>query len=480
MITTFVLTGYFTILAILCVYGAHRIAITRLYKKNREKLESPKFYFKTLPRITIQLPIFNEKFVVERLIEACAAIAYPKDCLQIQVLDDSTDETQELALAKVAKFKEEGLDIEYIHRRDRAGFKAGALEHGLLTATGEFIAIFDADFTPEPDILERTVHYFSDSKVGMVQTRWEHLNRGSNNLTQIQAIMLDAHFVIEHGGRCNSGLFFNFNGTGGIWRRASIEDAGGWQHDTLTEDLDLSYRAQLKGWRFLFLPDITCPSELPAVFKAFKTQQHRWAKGAIQVMVKLLPTILKSDIPVKNKIEAFFHLSGNLAYILMLINSTFFVIPSMMLRHGQDWWRILFIDGPLFLFASVSFIYFYLSSQQALFKTAKGKRRYIPALMALGIGLGVNNAKAAVEALLHKESAFIRTPKAGIFSEKNTHKPDYRISKTGWGYFELTLGLFYSASIVWAISSGNWASLPFLILFQNGFLYVGWHTIQNY
>ena len=481
-LSTFVLVSYFSILAILCVFGAHRFLITRLYRRHAKKVYSPKAQFDELPMVTIQLPVFNEKFVIERLIDASIQMNYPKDKLEIQVLDDSTDDTCELARQSVEAYQAQGYDIHYIHRTDRTGYKAGALENGLKTAKGEFVAIFDADFIPNPEFLMGTVHYFTDEKVGMVQARWEHLNRPDNTLTQVQAIMLDAHFIIEHGGRCYGGLFFNFNGTAGIWRRQAIDEAGGWQHDTLTEDLDLSYRAQMKGWRFLFIPNLTCPAELPNSVTAFKSQQHRWAKGAIQVALKLLPRILKSRLPFSVKVEAFFHLAGNLAYLLMIINSIFFVIPSMMLRHGQDWWTILFIDGPLFLMASISFVYFYLSSQHAIFDTVKGRKRYIPALMAIGIGLGVNNTRAVCEALLGRKSGFVRTPKSGERQKpKKSLAPvnasSYRLPRSPWGYLEIFLGFLYSVGIVWAIISGNWASIPFLVLFQNGFYFIGWMTV---
>ncbi len=472
--TFWILTCYFTILGVLCIYGGHRLHITRLYKKHGRAKLQPVEFFRDLPRVTIQLPVFNEMFVVRRIIDAAAAIDYPKDRLQIQILDDSTDETCAIASERAAHFRNLGFDMVYLHRKDRSGYKAGALEAGMASATGEFIAIFDADFVPHPNILLETIHFFTDPKVGMVQTRWDHLNRNASTLTQVQAMMLDAHFVVEHGGRSASGLFFNFNGTAGIWRKCAIEEAGGWEHDTLTEDLDLSYRAQMKGWRFLFIEGVTCPSELPADMKAFKSQQHRWAKGSIEVMLKLLPRILKSRLPWPVKLEAVFHLTGNLAYLLMIINSIFFVIPSMMLRYEQPWWRLFLIDGPLFLMASISFVYFYLSAQKAVFKTTRGKRRFIPALMAVGIGLGVNNTRAVLEALFRHKTAFVRTPKSG---DSQAIKKSYRLPKSGWGYLEIAIGFLYTCAIGWAIYLGNWASIPFLVLFQNGFYFVGWLTV---
>lgn len=479
----FILVSYFSILLVLCIYGAHRLMVTHWFHKNCSPDPQPEAHMDELPVVTIQLPLFNEKFVVERLIETTCGIDYPKDRLHIQVLDDSTDETCALAQAKVNDYQKKGWDIVYLHRTDRTGFKAGALDQGLKVAKGDFLAIFDADFVPNASIIKDMIHHFSNDNVGMVQTRWGHLNRDYSLLTQVQSIMLDAHFMIEHNARCYSDCFFNFNGTAGMWRRQTIADAGGWQHDTLTEDLDLSYRAQLKGWKFVFLPSVVCPAELPVEMKAFKSQQHRWAKGSIQVMKKLLPTIWRSDIPFKTKLEATFHLTGNLAYLLMVINSVFFMIPAMMIRERNDWWQILFLDGPLFFLASISFVHFYLSSQRAVFGHTRGRRRFIPALMAVGIGLGINNTRAVVEALLGRESEFVRTPKLGeaalATSGKRKAKKGYRLGNLGWGYLETSVGLLYSWAIIWAIQHGVWAAIPFFVLFQNGFLFIGLQTLAE-
>lgn len=464
---------------VLCIFGWHRIHITKLYKKFSKQHLEPECQFDQLPMITIQLPLYNEKFVVERLIDTTLEMDYPKDKLQIQVLDDSTDSTVDLVAKKVAHYQQLGFDITHIHRIDRTGFKAGALANGMKEAKGDFIAIFDADFIPNPHMLKRCIHFFTNLKIGMVQTRWDHLNRDDSLLTQVQAMMLDAHFMIEHNGRSASGLYFNFNGTAGMWRKQAIEDAGGWQHDTLTEDLDLSYRAQLKGWKFLFLPDLACPAELPANMTAFKSQQHRWAKGSIQVMRKILPKVWRSKVPLRNKIEATFHLAGNIAYLLMIINSIFFLIPSMVIRGHQDWKFIIFVDGPLFLMLSASFVYFYLSSQVAVFGNAKGKKRFIPALMSLGIGLGLNNTRAVIEALVGQESPFVRTPKDGGMAPKTAKKTGYTLPKAGWGIVEVCIGILYFLAVIWAILSQVWASIPFLILFQNGFLYMGMLTLKE-
>ena len=292
------LIPYFTLLVILSVYGIHRYDIIRTYFKYRKNATGePPQRFEKLPPVTIQLPLFNERYVVERLIEDIVKIDYPKELLQIQVLDDSTDDTAAFAGALVERYRSLGYPIEYHHRTNRHGFKAGALQEGLQSATGEFVAVFDADFCPPADFLMRTIHYFADPKVGVVQTRWSYINRDYNFLSEVEAMLLDGHFILEHGARSRAGYFFNFNGTGGILRRAMIDDAGGWQHDTLTEDSDLSYRAQLKGWRFVYVPGLDCPSELPVDIHGFQVQQSRWAKGLTQVAKKLLPRLLKADIP---------------------------------------------------------------------------------------------------------------------------------------------------------------------------------------
>ena len=287
------LVPYFIVLILLAGYGAHRYVLVYLYYKHQKnRTTHPAAQFEELPRITVQLPIFNEQYVVERLLEAICKLDYPPEKLDIQVLDDSTDETVDVARGLVERYAALGNPIRYLHRTNRHGFKAGALAEGLLSAKGEFVAIFDADFTPPEGFLKSCIHHFTAPTIGMVQTRWTHINRNYSFLTEVEAILLDGHFVLEHSGRARTGLFFNFNGTACMWRRATIEEAGGWQHDTLTEDTDLSYRAQLKGWKFIYLQDVECPAELPVEMTAFKTQQARWAKGLIQTGKKILPLSL--------------------------------------------------------------------------------------------------------------------------------------------------------------------------------------------
>ena len=405
------LIPYFIVLILLAGYGVHRYVLVYLYYKHRKnRTTEPAAHFEDLPRVTVQLPIFNEQYVVERLLEAICKLEYPREKLDIQVLDDSTDETVAVARGLVERYAALGNPISYHHRTNREGYKAGALAEGMKTAKGEFIAIFDADFTPPEDFLLRTIHHFTDPKIGMVQTRWTHLNRHYSFLTEVEAILLDGHFVLEHSGRARTGLFFNFNGTAGMWRRTAIEEAGGWQHDTLTEDTDLSYRAQLKGWKFIYLQDVECPAELPVEMTAFKTQQARWAKGLIQTGKKILPRVLRSDAPLHTKIEAWYHLTANMSYPLMIVLSVL-LLPAMIIRFYQGWFQMLYIDLPLFMASTFSISSFYLVSQRELFPRSWPRALlYLPFLMALGIGLTITNTKAVIEALIGKESAFARTP----------------------------------------------------------------------
>ena len=471
---TAILASYFFVLVVLAVYGWHRYFLVYLYMKHKDEQPVAKAMLDPLPVVTVQLPLYNEMYVAERLIDAVCRLDYPRDRLEIQVLDDSTDETSAIAELAVRRHAAHGVDIKYLHREDRTGYKAGALEAGMHVARGQFIAIFDADFLPDPAFLQRTVHHFSDPKVGMVQTRWGHINEDYSLLTKIQAILLDAHFVLEHGSRNRGGCFFNFNGTAGIWRRETIGAAGGWQHDTLTEDLDLSYRAQLKGWQFVFLQDHVAPAELPVEMNAFKSQQHRWAKGSIQTFLKLMPQILRSDQPFLVKAEAFFHLSANFNYPLMIVLSLL-MAPSMVIRYNMGWYEMLLIDVPLFLAATMSVANFYMVCQRELYpQTWTERLRYLPLLMSIGIGLAVNNTKAVFEALMHKPSEFARTPKYQIESGADEWVgKKYRQSVSIQPLIELGLGVYFTATVFYALANGIYGTLPFLVLFQVGFLYTG-------
>ncbi|HYL95901.1 MAG TPA: cellulose synthase family protein, partial [Terriglobales bacterium] len=397
------LIPYFIVLIWLASYGIHRYTLVYLYYKHRkDRQQEPPGHFDELPRVTVQLPIFNEQFVVERLVDTVCRLDYPKHKLDIQLLDDSTDETRGVARRLVERYAAEGYPITYHHRTNREGFKAGALAEGLKTAKGEFVAIFDADFVPPADFLMKIIHHFTDPQVGMVQGRWTHINRNYSFLTNVEAILLDGHFILEHGARSRSNVFFNFNGTAGMWRRQAIDDAGGWQHDTLTEDTDLSYRAQLKGWKFVYREDVECPAELPVEMTAFKTQQARWAKGLIQTAKKVLPTVIKSQQPRRVKMEAWYHLTANISYPLMIALSVL-LLPAMIIRFYQGWFQMLYIDLPLFLASTFSISSFYLVSQKVLYpKTWYRCFLYLPFLMALGIGLTITNSRAVLEALFGK------------------------------------------------------------------------------
>ncbi len=475
----FVLVLYLSILVILAIYGVHRYHLVYLYLKNKDRITKPKAILQTKPRVTIQLPIYNELYVVERLVEAACNIRYPRELLEIQVLDDSTDDTVGIAAACVAKYRAAGVNIQHIHRDNRKGFKAGALENGLRFATGEFIAIFDADFIPAPTFLEDVIDYFSDAQVGMVQTRWGHINREYSFLTQVESVILDGHFVIEHGGRHLSGRFFNFNGTGGIWRRTAIESAGGWQHDTLTEDTDLSYRAQLAGWNFLYLPHIVCPAELPVEMNSFKSQQARWAKGLIQTAIKLLPRIMRSELPLKIKVEAFFHLTANICYPLMIALS-FLLLPAMIVRFNQGWFQMLYIDLPLWLASTASVSTFYLISQRELYPDWRVRLKYLPFLMSMGIGLSVSNSKAVMEALLGIKTSFKRTPKYHIESKKDHWATKKYLRRTGvLPFLELSLGAYFVLIVFYAFTNENYPTIPFLMLFVVGFTYMGLMSILH-
>jgi len=467
-----VLGLYFFILVILAVFGVHRYVMVFLYFRHRDRRAAPRPLPAQLPKVTVQLPLYNEMYVTERLLESVCAIRYPKALLEIQVLDDSTDETTEIAAAAVARHRAQGFDIHHIQRTDRTGFKAGALENGLRFAAGEFILIFDADFIAPPDILEKTLGHFDDADTGMVQVRWGHINREYSLLTQVQSILLDGHFILEHGGRNRGGRFFNFNGTAGIWRRRAIEDAGGWQHDTLTEDLDLSYRAQLKGWRFVFLQDVVSPAEIPVEMNAFKSQQHRWAKGSIQTCKKLLPRILASNLPTPIKVEAAFHLTANFAYPLMVL-LTLLMFPARVIRYNMGLYEMMLIDVPLFIGATMSVCSFYLVSQREVFGDSWSRRvKYVPAVLSAGIGLSVNNAKAVIEALLGQDSPFTRTPKYRVEAAGDEWKQRrYRGTATFVPYVELGLGLYCTVMAVYAFENAIFGTLPFIILFQVGFLY---------
>ncbi len=475
------LIPYFGTLLILSIYGLHRYETMRRYRKYRKNLpETAPQKFEHLPTVTIQLPLYNERFVVERLLEEVLKVEYPRELLQIQVLDDSTDETHRYAERLCEDYKAAGFPIEYRHRTNRHGFKAGALQEALETATGELIAIFDADFLPPTDFLERTVHFFADAEVGVVQTRWSYLNKEFSILTQVEAMLLDGHFVLEHGARCGSGLFFNFNGTAGILRRKMIDDAGGWQHETLTEDSDLSYRAQLNGWRFVYLPALDCPSELPVETYGFQVQQARWAKGLTQVAKKLLPRILKADLPLRVKVEAVMHLTPNISYPLMIIVSML-MLPVMIVRFYMGVFQMVLFDFPLIVASFWSISMFYIYAQKVLYpKTWWKSIAFLPMLMAAGVALTVSNTKGVLEALFGIQSSFARTAKYAIGTKKvNITGAAYRRRSGLLPYIEIAIGCYFLYMVEFAIDTLNFLAIPFLLLFVCGYYWAGFTTLYE-
>ncbi len=469
------LVAHYALITMLCVFGAHRIYVT-LQSGKRYRCPQPSTEFASLPAICVQLPLYNEQYVAKRLIDAAAQLDYPKDRLHIQVLDDSTDNTAQIVSARVAYWQAKGVNVEHVRRENRSGYKAGALAAALTDAQGEYVAVFDADFVPKADMLRRLVHHFTDPKVGMVQAQWDFLNRSHSFLTRLQAMMLDAHFSIEQTARHGLGVFFNFNGTAGIWRKAAIEDAGGWQADTITEDLDLSYRAQLAGWRFVYAKHVRCMSELPQDMNAFKNQQHRWTKGGTEVMRKLLPTIWRAPIAMKVKLEATFHLASNLTHFLLLIDSLFLLIPAVVLRQNILPYPPIWVDVALFTFGAMSQMFFYLSGQLSLGRNFWQQLWLVPGLMAASIGLSRNNGRGVFEALLGQKSGFVRTPKQGDQTSALNYLKS--LSSAGSG-LELALGLAYTLAAIWCVFTEVWFALPFLVMFAFGFSYTGWLSIAQ-
>lgn len=475
-----VLATYFTILTILSIYGAHRLFMLVLYFRHKKNVPLPKGDASYLPVVTVQLAIFNEVNVVERLVDNVVRMDWPKDRMEIQVLDDSTDDTVKVTAAVVEKYHRLGYDIVHLHRTDRTGFKAGALAQGLKTAKGEVVAMFDADFIPTVDFLRKAVPHFADEKVAFVQGCWDHLNRDFSLLTQVQAILLDGHFVFEHTARNRSKAFFNFSGTAGMWRVSAIADAGGWQHDTITEDADLSYRAQLNKWNGVYLKDLVVPAELPVDVNAFKSQQHRWAKGNAQVIRKLLKTIWTSDASLHTKLECWFHLSANCNYLLMVVLAVL-MVPCMIIRAGTPATTLLLTDGPFFLLNAVSVgLYFGLSQRELHDNRGWASRiKYIPALMSLGIGLALNQAKAVLEGFFTEDKEFVRTPKLGVDGNGQASKRAYKVPKSLISFLEAGFAVYYFTALLIAIYLQKWASVPFLWLFFSGFTYMSLFSLMD-
>jgi cellulose synthase/poly-beta-1,6-N-acetylglucosamine synthase-like glycosyltransferase len=459
---------YFAVLLALSAYGLHRLHLVILCWRHRRTIDAAIEHKlppeDELPIVTIQLPLFNESTVAARLLDAVARMDYPADKLEMQVLDDSTDETSALVRAHVERLRARGVDAVYIHRTDRTGYKAGALDAGLKVAKGSLVAIFDADFIPQADFVRSIVGHFTDPKIGMVQTRWGHLNRDTSVLTKVQALMLDGHHLVENRARFGAGLLFNFSGTGGMWRASAIAAAGGWQHDTLTEDLDLSYRAQLAGWKFIYRPDVVSPSELPEDVSALRAQQYRWAKGTVQTARKLMKTLMRAELTLPQRIEAFFHLTPHFAYPLLLLLSLL-LLPALVLMPATDTVTMIIVDLPLCVATTGSLAAFYMTAESAQGRTRAGALARLPMLIALGTGLAPHLSKAVLEGLQNMAGEFVRTPKQGVNKGRYRARADLPISET-------VLSLLSFAAVVASIQTGHWFATPFAMLFTIGYGYV--------
>jgi hypothetical protein len=474
-----VLISYFISLFILFVFGLHGFIMIFYYNKYKNVKHAQKDENITDAVVTIQLPLYNELYVVERLINAVCEIDYPKDKLEIQVLDDSTDETVNITANIVNEKVKLGFDIKHVRRESREGYKAGALKEGMKLAKGEYIAIFDADFIPKKDFLKKTLSFFTDKKVGMVQTRWEHLNGDYSLLTKAQALALDGHFVIEQSVRNKAGFFINFNGTGGVWRRECIEDAGNWHADTLAEDLDLSYRAQLNGWRFVYLKDYTSPAELPAEITALKTQQFRWTKGHIETAKKILPHVWRSKIPLRIKLQATVHLTSNFVFPFILLAAILNVPLTFVKNSGSH--ELYFGVMSVFVLAFVSSFTFYLYSQKDIRADWRKKIVLFPLFMAGSMGFAVNNSRAVIEGLLSRKSEFVRTPKfKAVDGEAKVSGNKYHNRKIEPGVIvELMMALYCLVGIISSIYFVEIAALPFQLLFFFGFSFVSISSLKH-
>ena len=476
----YIIGTYFISLTILFLFGSSGFVMIYYYMKHRKTVVKQAVELTTFPKVTIQLPLYNEYYVIERLIDAVCLMEYPKEQMEIQVLDDSNDETIDVVAARVEMYRRQGFDINHVRRSSRAGYKAGALKEGLISASGEFIAVFDADFVPKADFLKKTLPYFiQDEGIGLVQTRWEHLNSEYSFLTRVQAMALDGHFVIEQNVRNKAGFFINFNGTGGIWRKACILDAGNWESDTLTEDLDLSYRAQLKGWRFKFLNDVTSPAELPSEINALKSQQFRWTKGAIETARKILPKVWKSKLSLEKKIHATFHLTNNIVFPFILV-AGILNVPLIFIKH-QGGFETYFTIMSVFVFAFIGSFLFYLYSQKDVYHDWQKRMLLFPLFMAGSMGFAVNNTRAVLEGLFRKKSEFVRTPKYSVIDKKdNWIDKKYALMKFDFTVvIEFLLALYCLFGVAASIYYLELAAVPFQLLFSMGFGLVAWLSIKH-
>lgn len=478
---------YFACLILVLFYSILQLSLAIAYvknKRNKKEVAKPEFDPENTPKVTVQLPMFNELYVAERIIESVAAFDYPADKLQIQVLDDSTDETKDVIAKKVAEVAARGVNIQHIHRTDRTGYKAGALDDAMDRVEGEFIAIFDADFVPNPDFLQKTMPYFQDDKIGVVQTRWGHINKDYSLLTELQAFGLNGHFAIEQGGRNASGHFINFNGTGGVWRKKCIEDAGGWEHDTLTEDLDLSYRAQIKGWKFKYLEDVIAPAELPITMSALKSQQHRWMKGGAECFIKMWKTLITAKgVKLSDRIHGLSHLFNSSVFIFILIISLL-SLPVLHIKDSFADLNYVIQYGAIFLISTVFLMYYYWNSFRDKTENKVGSffrfiARFFQFLM-VSMGLALNNTVAVIEGYLGIKSSFVRTPKFNVnvkseFKGNKYDKKSISILNIGEGILAV---LFTYTAINRAIY-GDLGMVPFHLMLAIGYGLVFYHSIAE-
>lgn len=472
---------------ILC-YSIVQLSLVYSYLRNRKKIAkqlSQTDEIIEFPYVTIQLPIYNEKYVIERLIDAVASFNYPPEKLEIQVLDDSTDETVDIITKRVKHWQKEGIDIQHIQRPTRVGFKAGALDFGLKICKGEFVGIFDADFVPEPDFLIKTIPYFKDKNIGVVQTRWEHLNKNYSLLTRLQAFALDAHFTVEQGGRNYSNHFINFNGTAGIWRKKTIDDAGGWHADTLTEDLDLSYRAQLRGWKFLYKESVGSPAELPAEMNALKSQQFRWMKGAAECTVKNLGKVVKAEnYHTWTKVNAIFHLMNSFIFIAIL-SISLMSLPLFILKHYNPELDLFFKIASISLFSFLVIGIFYFIAFASAYKNkwlaALHFIYYFPLFLSFSMGLSLHNSIAVGEGYMGKKSPFIRTPKFNLTNQQGSWKgKKYNKIKLSWiNIGEALLTLYFISGICLSILWGDYGMLPMFIALTLGFGAITYYSFKH-
>ncbi|MGH7162705.1 MAG: glycosyltransferase [Planctomycetota bacterium] len=457
------------------LYGVHRVHMLVAYLRTRRKNPQPSGTLERLPSVLVQVPVFNERGVVGRALDAVARLDYPRELLPVQVLDDSTDETVEIAGRACDELRARGLRIEHVRRPNRDGFKAGALANGLSRDSSEMVAIFDADFVPDPDFLKRTIPFFADPRVGLVQARWEHLNLERNLLTRLQTFFLDGHFILEHTYRHRTGRFFNFNGTAGVWRRSCIDDAGGWSSTSITEDTEISLRAQIRGWQFVYLRDVLCPAEVPADVDAFKSQQHRWAKGYTEILLQHASLIWRAPIRLKAKLEATLMLSSHFAFLLMGALMILH-LPLVLVRSGYPHANVFqaLLDLASINLVFLAFFGFYATSQWEAGRLTARRLLHMPLAIGLGMALMVNSCRAVLEALFGLKTGFVRTPKEGDKREKSykaSRAVGQAIVEVGFGVYLLVSGVILAARVhAWGLV------LTFLVAW--GFLYLGLSTLR--